>query len=194
MGTAGIDAPDVSNIAVGRGFILFKPQGESDFFHLGNVPTFSFTPKVVLLDHYSSMQGIKEKDLEVVIEKSGEVKMDLEELTARNLGLLMLGDVQTDSSGNAQVQILSRDSLIGELQFFATNTIGPRWYVDLLSVNLTPSGAFDPISDKSFVKMVLNGSVQAVNGVFGTMTLMPPVSTLAPQNVLLPTIGGATGP
>jgi hypothetical protein len=194
----GLTAPDVGNLAVGKGFILFKPDDQPDYFHVGNVPTFSFTPKVVVLDHFSSMQGTKIKDLTIVTEKSGEIKMDLEELTAQNLALLLLGDVGDDGGAppNPQVQIFSRESLVGRLKFYATNEVGPRWYVDLLSVNLTPSGDFSPITDNTFVKMIVAGSVQAVDGVFGTMTLMPPVNTIAPENVLLPTISGqsdATG-
>lgn len=193
--TVGVTSPDVSNLAVGKGFILFKPVDQTSFFHVGNVPTFSFTPKVVLLDHYSSMGGTRLKDLTIVTEKSGEVKMDLEELTAQNIALLVMGDVGQDASTppNPQVQIFSRSSLVGELKFYATNEVGPRWYVDLLSVNLTPSGDFSPIVDNAFVKMIVSGSVQAVDGVFGTMTLQPPISTVAPQNVLLPDIVGETG-
>jgi hypothetical protein len=193
--TYGITSPDVANLAVGKGFILFKPVEDADFFHVGNVPTFSFTPKVVVLDHFSAMAGTRFKDLTIITEKSGEVKMDLEELTAKNLALLMLGDVGDDGGTppNPQVQIFSRSSLVGELKFFATNEVGPRWYVDLLSVNLTPSGDFSPIVENAFVKMIVSGSVQAVDGVFGTMTLMPPVSTLSPENVLLPSITGMSG-
>lgn len=189
----GVTSPDVANLAVGKGFLLFKPDDATDFFHLGNIPTFSFTPKVVVLDHYSAMAGTRYKDLTIITEKTGEIKLDLEELTARNIALLMMGDV-TDDGGtppNPQVQIFSRSSLIGELKFYATNEVGPRWYVDLLSVNLTPSGDFSPIVENAFVKMIVNGSVQAVDGVFGTMTLMPPVQTLPPENVLLPSVTGA---
>lgn len=190
----GVSSPDVNNIAVGKGFILFKPSDQVNFFHVGNVPTFSFTPKVVVLDHYTAMAGSRIKDLTIITEKSGEVKMDLEELTAQNLAMMVMGDVGVDASTppNPQVQIFSRSSFIGELKFFATNEVGPRWYVDLLSVNLTPSGDFSPIVENAFVKMVCSGSVQAVDGVFGTMTLMPPVNSIAPTNVLLPTITGMT--
>src|SRR5262245_17439669 len=120
--TVGVTSPDVGNLAVGKGFILFKPTDQASFFHVGNVPTFTFTPKVVVLDHYSAMLGTRIKDLTIVTEKSGEVKMDLEELTARNLGLLMMGDVGVDGSTppKQQVQIFSRSSLVGELKFYAT--------------------------------------------------------------------------
>ena len=193
--TVGINAPDVGNLAVGKGFILFKPDDQAEYFHVGNVPTFTFTPKITLLEHFSSMAGSRLKDLVIVTEKSGDVKMDLEELTAQNLALLVLGDVteDTETPSHPQVTIFSRDALVGRLKFYATNEVGPRWYVDLLSVNLTPSGDFSPITENTFAKMTVTGTAQSVDGVFGTMTLMPPVSTLAPENVLAPVISGATG-
>lgn len=185
---AGIVSPDVGNLAVGKGFILFKPDGGS-FYHVGNVPTFTFTPKITTLDHFSSMEGTRLKDLSITLEKSGEVKMDMEELTATNLAMLVLGDITTDTDGNPIVSIFSRDSLTGELQYYATNEIGPRWYVDLLSVTFNPSGDFSPIGD-TFAKLSVTGTVQAVDGVFGTMTLKPDVNTVVPENVLVPTISG----
>jgi len=189
---AGIVSPDVQNLAVGKGFILFKPDNEPDFYHVGNVPTFTFTPKITTLDHFSSMEGTRLKDLSITLEKSGEVKMDMEELTARNLAMLVLGDVTEDEDGNPVVSIFSRDSLTGQLQYFATNEVGPRWYVDLLSVTFNPSGDFSPIGD-TFAKLPVTGTVQAVDGVFGTMSLKPAVGSVIPENVLVPFISGATG-
>ena len=187
---AGIVSPDVKNLAVGKGFILFKPDDASAFYHVGNVPTFTFTPKITTLDHFSSMEGTRLKDLSITIEKTGEVKMDMEELTARNLAMLVLGDVTLDVDGNPTVSIFSRDSLTGELQYYATNEVGPRWYVDLLSVTFNPSGDFAPISDNAFAKLSVTGTVNAVDGVFGTMTLKPDVGSVIPENVLPPFITG----
>jgi hypothetical protein len=189
---AGIYSPDVQNLAVGKGFIIFRPQEAADFYHVGNVPTFTFTPKITTLDHFSSMEGTQLKDLSITLEKSGEVKMDMEELTAQNLAMLVLGDVTLDTDGNPTVSIFSRASLTGELKFYATNEIGPRWYVDLLSVTFNPSGDFSPIGT-TFAKLPVTGTVQAVNGVFGSMTLAPPIGTVIPENILPPFITGGTG-
>lgn len=186
---AGIVSPDVKNLAVGKGFILFRPDDSADFYHVGNVPTFTFTPKITTLDHFSSMEGTRLKDLSITLEKSGEVKMDMEELTARNLAMLVLGDVTEDEDGNPVVNIFSRDSLTGQLQYYATNEVGPRWYVDLLSVTFNPSGDFSPIGD-TFAKLPVTGTVQAVDGVFGTMTLKPDAGTVEPENVLPPFVSG----
>jgi hypothetical protein len=189
---AGKYSPDVQNLAVGKGFILFKPDDATSFYHVGNVPTFTFTPKITTLDHFSSMEGTKLKDLSITLEKSGQVKMDMEELTAQNLAMLVLGDVTYDVSGNPTVSIFSRDSLTGELKYYATNEVGPRWYVDLLNVQFNPSGDFSPIGD-TFAKLPVTGTVNSVDGVFGTMTLKPPISTVVPENVLPPFITGQTG-
>jgi hypothetical protein len=189
---AGIYAPDVGNLAIGKGFICFKPDDATEFVHLGNIPTFTFTPKITTLDHFSAMEGTQVKDLSITLEKSGEVKMDMEELTAFNLSMLVLGDVTLDVDGNPVVSIFSRDSLTGELKYYATNEVGPRWFVDLLSVKFNPSGDFSPIGT-TFAKLPVTGTVQAVDGVFGTMTLKPPVNTVAPENVLPPFVTGGTG-
>lgn len=192
---AGLTSPDVGNLSVGKGFILFKPQGATDFYHVGNVPTFTFTPKITSLDHFSSMEGTRLKDLSVTIEKSGEVKMDMEEITATNLAMLVLGDVSVNVDGETEVTIFSRNSLTGELKYYATNEIGPRWYVDLLSVTFNPSGDFSPITDNAFAKLPVTGTVQAVDGVFGKMVLKPGIDDVVPENVLVPSItgGGGTG-
>jgi hypothetical protein len=189
MAVAGIVSPDVQNLAVGKGFILFKPTEVVNYYHVGNVPTFTFTPKITTLDHFSSMEGTRLKDLSITLEKSGEVKMDMEELTARNLAMLVLGDVTLDVDGNPTVSIFSRDSLTGALKYYATNEVGPRWYVDLLSVTFNPSGDFSPIGD-TFAKLSVTGTVQAVDGVFGTMTLKPDVNSVVPENVLPPFVTG----
>jgi hypothetical protein len=138
------------------------------------------------------MEGTQLKDLSITLEKSGEVKMDMEELTEKNLAMLVLGDVTVDESGNHVVSIFSRASLTGELKFYATNEIGPRWYVDLLSVTFNPSGDFSPIGT-TFAKLPVTGTVQAVGGVFGSMTLAPPVSSVIPENVMPPFVTGGTG-
>jgi hypothetical protein len=188
----GIYSPDVSNLAVGKGFIIFKPVDATAFYHVGNVPTFTFTPKITTLDHFSSMEGTQLKDLSITLQKTGEVKMDMEELTAQNLAMLVLGDVTLDTNGNPVVNIFSRDSLTGELKFYATNEVGPRWYVDLLSVQFNPSGDFSPIGT-TFAKLSVTGTVNAVDGVFGTMTLNPPIGTTVPESVLPPFITGGSG-
>lgn len=179
-------APSTDNYVIGKGFLIFKPEGEDDFFHLGNVPSFTFTPEVTKLDHFSSMAGTKEKDATIVTEKKGTVEITMEEFTKRNLGILLMGSVDDSDPDNISIDIFSTTALTGELRFYATNDVGPRWRFTLLKVQFTPSGAFNPISEE-FANMVVTGDVFAVDGVWGTANL---VTGSAPENITLPFIVG----
>lgn len=179
-------APSTDNYVIGKGFLIFKPEGEADFFHLGNVPSFVFTPGVTKLDHFSSQEGTKEKDASIVTEKTGTVKITMEEFTKRNLGILLMGDVDDTDPDNITIDIFSTTALTGELRFYATNDVGPRWRFFLNKVQFTPSGDFNPISE-AYANMVVTGDVFAVDGTWGTARL---VSSSAPENITLPFITG----
>src|ERR1044072_1539283 len=93
-------APSSDNYVIGKGFLIFRPKGEEYFFHLGNCPSFTFTPAVTKLDHFSSMEGTKEKDKSIVTEKNGTVRITMEEFTKRNLGIMLMGDVDDTDANN----------------------------------------------------------------------------------------------
>jgi hypothetical protein len=166
-------APSTENLVIGKGFIIFKPAGETDFFHLGNVPNFTFTPAVTKLDHFSSMAGTKLKDKSIVTEKTATVKITMEEFTKRNLGIMLMGDVNDTDPNNITIDVFSKTALTGELRFYATNDVGPRWRFFLNQVQFTPSGDFSPISD-NYASMVITGDVFAVDGVWGSAALVSP--------------------
>jgi hypothetical protein len=179
-------APSTENYVIGKGFIIFKPTGEDDWIHLGNCPSFVWTPAVTKLPHFSSMAGTKEKDKEIVTEKAATVKITMEEFTKRNLGIMLMGDVDDADPDNITIDIFSRTALEGELRFYATNDEGPRWRFFLNKVSFTPSGDFSPISE-NYANMVVTGDVFAVDGDWGTARL---VSGSAPENITLPFITG----
>lgn len=187
---AGILAPDPKNYVVGRGFLLFKPDDATTFYHLGNCPKFSITPKVEVLPHFSVMAGTKVQDFQVILQKGADISIDMEEATVDNLALFFQGDKDLTDPDNVTVDIFSKqNSVNGELKFYATNDVGPRWYFDLLSVLFNPTSAFSPISD-TWNAMTVNASMLIVDGSWGTAILKPDVRTLAPENVVLPFITG----
>jgi len=47
-----------------------------------------------------------------------------------------------------RVEIMSKDSIRGEVKFVATNDVGPRWDLQFYNVEFSPSGSFNPISDE----------------------------------------------
>lgn len=182
---AGRIAPDKGNYMVGKGFILFKPVGDDFFYHVGNVPTLTVGPKVEKLEHFSSMEGTKLKDLDIVTSKSMELKMTMEEQTAKNLAMLFMGDIDETVPRQPVINIFSAAALTGNLKYYATNEQGPRWYMDLPSVTFTPSGEWSPISE-NVAQMEVTGSVDSVAGVFGTLQLAEALGTIEPEAILDP--------
>jgi len=182
---AGISTPDVENYYVGKGRLSIKKEGDTAFAFLGNVPTFELTGTVVKLDHYSSMAGIKIKDKAVVTEKSATVRIIMDEWTASNLSLALLGDIDETNPTNPVVNVMSQDAVTAELKFTANNDIGPRWSMHLVNVEFIPSKALNLIAD-TWGQIEVTGEATAIDGSFGTMTLV----TAAPTNETAPSIIG----
>lgn len=187
---SGIISPNAKNYVVGKGFLIFTPDGLSPF-HLGNVPKMVYTPKITILPHNSSMAGTKVQDFSIITQKGGEIATDMEEMTANNLSLFFNGDVDATDPEAVKVGIFSKNGQIGgRLQFYATNDVGPRWFFDFTRILVSPTGNFNPISDAYNAMTVTMTHVIDDEGLFGTMTLQPDISTVLPLNVLLPFIDG----
>jgi hypothetical protein len=89
-------APNVLNYMIGKGtfyFDRFDADGNSTGeLHLGNGPSFAETPTMENLDHFSSMEGLKMKDLSVITQAGITLKFTLDEINVENLNLAFLGD------------------------------------------------------------------------------------------------------
>jgi hypothetical protein len=140
-------SPNTGNYRVGKGVVSFKREGAVDYVHMGNAVSLEFTPNVTKLDHFSEMEGVKEKDASVVLERGGTVKLILEEWTPSNMQLALLGTVDEGAAGGPTVQILDVDAVNGELKFVSTNDVGPKWDFYYHNVSFIPSGTLKPISD-----------------------------------------------
>jgi hypothetical protein len=88
-------SPSTDNYYVGKGKISFKPTGATTLRDIGNVTELETTPNLTTLEHFSSREGVKKKDKEVVTEKKLTVRMVMDEWTADNLAMALLGDVST---------------------------------------------------------------------------------------------------
>lgn len=125
-------SPSTDNYYVGKGKISFKAVGQTTFRDLGNVSSLETTPDVTTLEHFSWREGVKKKDKEVVIEKKMTITMVMDEWTADNLAMALLGDVETDSA----------------LKYEGTNEIGPQMDIHLFGVMFKPGKSLNPISDE----------------------------------------------
>jgi hypothetical protein len=141
-------SPNVGNLQVGKGIVSFKKTGDSTFRDLGNVTAMTITPTLDTLEHFSSREGVKKKDLIVILDKQAQCKITMEEFTAFNLSIMVLGTVDEGAMGGPTVQIFDTTAVTGELKFVGTNEIGPQITVDLYNVSFTPSGDLNFISDE----------------------------------------------
>jgi hypothetical protein len=129
------------------------------------------------LGHGRSMEGSmsvqfsKKKDMEVVTEKKMTVTMVMDEWTAENLAMALLGDVTVDVDGNKVIDIFSRNTFEGELKYEGTNEIGPQMDIDLFRVVFKPGSSLNPISDE-WGNIEIEGEALADSqGKFGTWTV-----------------------
>lgn len=141
-------SPNTGNYRIGKGAYHFKREGDADFKHMGNAAESEFTPTLERLDHFSSMEGVREKDLSVVVERGGTVSITLEEWTPDNVALALLGTIDEGAPGGPTVEIFSEDQIAGELKFISNNSVGPRWNFHWYNVSFVPSQALNPLSDE----------------------------------------------
>lgn len=182
-------SPNTENYFVGKGVLLFKPDGQSYFHFLGNVTEMEMEPTLEVLDHFSSMAGVRSKDKTVVLEKGGSVRIVMEELTARNLALFLLGDVDLTDPDLPTIEIFGSNLKGGALTYVGTNEIGPRWNFEFARVEFVPSGSFNPISDE-WGNLEVTGQLAQADGTFGTAYQTNLNDEGAPINVGLPFFTG----
>jgi hypothetical protein len=163
-------SPNIGNYYIGKGLVSIKLLGESVYTPVGNCPTFEFTAKVTQLDHYSSMTGVKVKDFTAVTEISGTLEMVLEEYTARNLGLALLGlPSGAPSPGEETIDIFADPVIYGSVKFVGQNDIGPIWTVQFPLVSIKPNKALSLIgSTWGTVNLMGDVLYDAAQGTFGT--------------------------
>jgi hypothetical protein len=164
-------SPSTDNYYVGKGKISFKAVGEVAFRDIGNVSSLETAPNLTTLEHFSSREGVKKKDKEVVTEKKLTVTMVMDEWSAENLAMALLGDVSTDVDGNKVIDIFSRNSFEGELKYEGTNEVGPQMDIDLLRVVFKPGKSLNPISDEWGNIEVEGEALADTLGKFGTWTV-----------------------
>lgn len=168
-------SPNTGNLQVGKGYLRFKEHGQSEWRHLGNCSEVVGTPEVETLEHFSSMEGTKKKDLVIVLEQKYSLKITMEEITPQNVALMVNGEYDEAAVGGPTVEIFGATTKSGELEFVGTNDQGPKITAYWPNVSFTPSGDFGFISEE-FNSMELTGDVLAGNadqgdwaGKFGQM-------------------------
>jgi len=140
-------SPSTDNYQVGKGVVSFSTDDGANFRDVGNVSIFEWTPTVDKLDHFSSREGVKVKDKSIAITTAATLKMTMDEITADNLAMLALGEVDSDTDGDHTITSMSSSSVEGIIKFEGANDVGLQ--IDFIGkVSFVPSGSFNPISDE----------------------------------------------
>jgi hypothetical protein len=191
MPLPSLNSPNPGNYQVGKGIVSFKKEGEGSYRDMGNVAELTLTPDMTTLEHYSSREGTKKKDLVIILEKKAALKIVMEEYTAQNLALMLLGSVDEDAVGGPEVQIFDQAAVSGALRFVGTNEVGPRVTWDLYNVTFTPTGDLGFISDE-FGQMEATADVLAAGGVQPVYATGVYTATLQLEDADTLVIGGKT--
>src|SRR5262245_21624402 len=165
-------SPNVANYHIGKGIVSWKPTGDATFHDLGNAPQFTYAPTVEKLEHFSAREGVKVKDFTAITQVAATITIQLDEITAQNLALFALADVDLTTTGDVVMGGLTKTEFTGTIKVEGTNSIGQQ--VDFLcDVSLVPSGNFSFItSEDNFSILEITAEVQKdATGSFGVWTV-----------------------
>jgi len=131
---------------LGKGILKFDrfdddglPTGLRD---LGNAPVFNLTIEIEKIEHFSSREGISTIDWTRTKMRRLKGAFELDEFDRENLRTWLFG--KTSTYGIAP---LTSEDLLGTLDFWPTNDVGPNYHFQGWKVKLTPTGNLGFISD-----------------------------------------------
>lgn len=171
-------SPSIQNYHIGKGIVSFKQDGAADFVDLGNAPSFVWTPTIEKKEHFSSREGVKTKDFTAVTQTGATIKVTLDEINGPNLAIFSLGELGTDTDGNATVSAFQNTEIAGIIKVEGTNDIGQR--VDYQGrISVVPSGDFSFITaEDDFSTLEIEAEVQkSETGDFGIFTVRDEAAT-----------------
>ncbi|TIU69482.1 MAG: hypothetical protein E5V66_14075 [Mesorhizobium sp.] len=171
------DSPSTTNYFQGTGYALWTPTGGAQR-DLGNIVECEQTPSQDKLEHKKTRGGAKRTDFTQYNNQAMQIRIVLDEITAENLGLLLMSDVVENTDGSKTIRLMSKSVITGALEFIGDNDVGQKVHGVYPSVSFGPTGSFSPISGDDFGQIEITGDLLAVtytDGItdFGQMTLTP---------------------
>lgn len=131
----------IQNYTLGRGkiyFSRFRPNSQipTGFRYIGNTPEFSLTIESENLDHFSSDQGIREKDDSVPLEVTRTGSLITDHIDPENVALFFFGSKET----------LTVTGSTGLTETFDDIQQGQFYQVGVTNSNLPGVQGIDPIT------------------------------------------------
>jgi hypothetical protein len=161
-------SPNTLNYSVLTGKLFFTPTSGTER-SLGNAPVFQLLPEIERLDHFSSMVGVRAKDRSIIREKTLTANITLDEITAENLRLSLLGGtVAPTTAGATGFPIFTASEITGLLRFEGANDVGNKVNMTLPKISFGPAGEINFISDE-WAQIALEADVlfDTASGAFG---------------------------
>lgn len=147
-------SPNTDNYFIGKGIVYWQNDGETTWRDLGNVPEFEVSLNIDKLDHFSSREGTRKKDKSVIREQGGTVRMVLEELTASNLAMALMGTETAAVVNLSTTGDISTGSNIVTGLAATTNLVdGRRYAVAATGIPAGATGTFDTSDDSLTLDM-----------------------------------------
>lgn len=102
---------------IGKGKVLFKQDGQTNYADLGNSPDFKFTVKSEKKDHSSQRSGFAVVDDSALLSQTAEGSLTLDDLMDENMKMFLMAsaivdEAQTQATVSAQAVIADLDKWI----------------------------------------------------------------------------------
>jgi hypothetical protein len=158
-------APDTLNYMVGKGKVWFARKDENEVslgeLDLGNDPVFSMALENEKLEHYSSMSGVKTKDLSAIISTDMTLKFTLDEINVQNLNLALFGDDEISLTNQTDGNEVNEE-IVGRLDRYVKLL---RRNITAGSVTLTDStGAITYVLNTDYTVDLVRGRIFCISG------------------------------
>jgi hypothetical protein len=140
-------SPNVDNYFVGKGTCSIMLAGETTWRDVGNVPTWDLTPNLDVLDHFSSREGNKKKDRSIVRQTSVELKMVMEELTTKNMRMVLMGTPSSAAVSLSTTGDIASNTTLENLASIANLVIGRRYNISGAGIVAGTTFVFNGSSD-----------------------------------------------
>jgi hypothetical protein len=194
----GVLSPSTLNLYIAKAFVLFQrltPVVDAAPVHLGKLSGFEYTADVQIAEFYDESQGIRIMIDAAIQQVGGKFKATLNEATAFNFGLYMLGSPDYTTPATPKVPNYgNQQPTTGTMTVVGTNGKGPRVQRVFTNVLLAPEGNLDAIT-RDYGSIPLAGRHIADGGFgFGATTWLADVNAAAPTNWTLPFLQGSSSP
>lgn len=163
------------NYTLGRGKVYFarftSGQVPGPFRYIGNTPEFNLTIELETLDHFSSDEGIREKDDFVPLEVTRTGSLICDDINAENVALFFFGSTQTLTQVAATGQSENFNDVnpedVFQLGLTLNNRVGTRG-VSAITVTSNPAGTtyvlgtdYSVDADRGMIAIMRGGAIAA---------------------------------